>query len=879
MPAVMMALMLVVTLLAGAPALALEGRVVVRQGVPTLLVDGRPVPPMMLFHTAGGGATPLVCKVTPEWQQFSYTFRAPVDDDNVGCHLRNIMPVGDWFVDDVRLVEGTLEKPASANLLKGGDFEGEEPPNDWNYFLNNSTGAAVEWALVPDNPKQGQKCLRVRITSPGTISYQIHMYQRFAIQKGKTYTFSAWLRSDEPREVEINSLHQGPPWTVYGGGMGKSDELLKLGAERGLHIGNPPLPVVWTEPGKEPDFTILDEMVTHIVSVDPQALIIPRLNLDAPQWWKQAHPDHIQVYDGGTKVMASPASELWRADAAAALRQTVRHLEESFGNNMLGYHPCAQSAGEWFYDHTWEKIMPCFEEPFRAAFAQWAKAKYGTVEALRAAWRQPDVTFETIRVPTLEERVEGKLGAFRDPVEQRFCIDFSEYMQVCLADDLLQMARVVKEETQGKKLTVFFYGYHHELSGFTYGPHVTGHFRLHQVLHSPDVDCLVSPISYGDRQAGGQGSFMSPADSIQLHGKLWINEDDTRTHLSPADSGYGRTSNMVETLGVYRRNFGHQFERRCGTWWMDFGTGWMADTTIFDNFARERDIWQQMPARGEFRPQVAIINDEDSNFYLRNSNEITAFTVSEMRRQFNRIGCTVGLYLLDDVLEGKLPSSVKMYVFTNAFRLTDEQRRQLREQFEQAGKMTVWLYAPGFVKETAGVANVSELLGFKVEELPGGSTKIAVLERLPGVPGGHVFGDDRNPTPRLHVPTQEGVTALGHYEGTQQVALASKQSSLGTTVFCGGLLPSPEVLRGLAREAGVHIYCDSNDVISACRGFISIHATAAGQKTLHFRRSVKLKDLVDEQQSPRGGKEIGIMMDKGETRMFAVAGETEEGGR
>jgi len=28
---------------------------------------------------------------------------------------------------------------------------------------------------------------------------------------------------------------------------------------------------------------------------------------------------------------------------------------------------------------------------------------------------------------------------------------------------------------------------------------------------------------------GGAGSFMSPIDSVIAHGKLWFNEDDTRT--------------------------------------------------------------------------------------------------------------------------------------------------------------------------------------------------------------------------------------------------------------------------------------------------------------------------------------------------------------
>jgi beta-galactosidase GanA len=164
----------------------------------------------------------------------------------------------------------------------------------------------------------------------------------------------------------------------------------------------------WAKPGEQPDYAGVDAQVEHIVGIDPNALIIPRIHLDAPDWWKKDHPGHIMVYDYGPRTQASPASKPWQQDAATNLRLLVRHLEARYGDHILGYHISAQSAGEWFYDWTWEPIMPCFEEPFRAAFADWVKAKYKTVEALRAAWGYPDkivgATFESIRVPTLDAR-------------------------------------------------------------------------------------------------------------------------------------------------------------------------------------------------------------------------------------------------------------------------------------------------------------------------------------------------------------------------------------------------------------------------------------------------------------------------------------------
>jgi len=863
-----------ILLMLSPPAYALEARIETPGGVPTLMVNGKPMPPFILFHTAGGGPREMACRTGPKWRQFSFSFVAPRDDDNVGIHIRNIVPAGNWFVDDARFFEGRSEAPTSPNRLRGGDFEGPKLPEAWKYFLNASTGAACQYSLDTTDPHEGNSCLRVCITRPGTIGYQIHIYQCIAIRKGKTYTFSVWLRSEEPRTIAIQAVHQGPPWNMYGGQTSASDNIVALGAKRGLHIGTVPIGMPWPRDGESPDYSAADAQVRHILSIDPKALIIPRIGLHAPQWWKHKHPEQQQVYDGGRRPMVSPASKLWRRDAAHALRLFLRHLEDEFGDSMLGYHPCAQSAGEWFYDHTWERIMPCFEEPFRVGFAEWVKAKYKTVDALQKAWDKPEVVFETIRVPTLDERLAGKLGVFRDARSQRFEIDFAQYMQVCLCEYLEECAKIVKQETGGKKLGVFFYGYLYDVSGFAYGPAVSGHLRLHRALNCPDIDILCSPISYFDRQSGGVGPFMAPVDSIQAHGKLWLNEDDARTHLAPKSAGFGRTSTMAETIGVYRRNFGHQFERRCATWWMDFGTGWMADPTIFDNFRKTREIWLEAATPEPYQPQVAMIIDEDSLLYMRNSNDVTRPSISRIRRMFNTMGCPVGLYLMEDVRAGKLPESVRLIVLLNAYRVTKQQREELLAQVARQGKVAVWLYAPGLIDERAAAANVSRLIGFEVtriaEPKSGKARLVGNAAKALGVAEGHIFGTTFVPSPLFAVRSgQPDVVALGTYEGGPDIAMAMKRLPDWTSVFCGTLEMSSEVLRGLARLAAAHIYCDTNDVISARPGFLSIHATATGQKTLVFPREVRLRDLYTGEELTTARKRCTFTMVKGETRAFA----------
>ena len=137
-----------------------------------------------------------------------------------------------------------------------------------------------------------------------------------------------------------------------------------------------------------------------------------------------------------------------------------------------------------------------------------------------------------------------------------------------------------------------------------------------------------------------------------------------------------------------------------------------------------------------------------------------------------------------------------------------------------------------------------------------------------GLPKGVMVRHDAVTNFLTTMAEQPGVTALGKYEGTDGVALASRQLTGWTSIYCGGLGVSPEVLRGAARLAGAHVYCDTNDVISACPGFVSIHASSAGEKTVHLPEKVTVTDLVTGEELGPPTDRLVLGMEKGETRLF-----------
>ncbi|MBC7330527.1 beta-galactosidase, partial [bacterium] len=206
-----------------------------------------------------------------------------------------------------------------------------------------------------------------------------------------------------------------------------------------------------TRPGEERDYHWVDEKIDKILARNPNALIIPRIGVGVPDWWKKEHPDAIMVFKklengrwvdvkdiaviGGQEGI-SVASPEWKRDTAEALKKLVKHLEEKYGDHIIGYMPCGQNTGEWFYYDSWEGKLNCYEPAFEEAFRQWLKEKYKSEENLRKAWNEPSLTFDSVSLPSPEERMNATYGFFRDPGKERKLIDFHEFQNIAMASAL-----------------------------------------------------------------------------------------------------------------------------------------------------------------------------------------------------------------------------------------------------------------------------------------------------------------------------------------------------------------------------------------------------------------------------------------------------------
>ncbi len=641
-------------------------------------------------------------------------------------------------------------------------------------------------------------------------------------------------------------------------------EEIATAARHGVSIVSMDTYMPWQQDGVPTSFAVPDSHIDAILKASPNALILPRFGVTwPPPWWMEKHRDEIMLYDDGKRQTASVHSHIWRAAAAENVTALVKHLEEKYGDHILGYHPSGQHTGEWFYDRAWEGRLSGFEPPARDQFRAFLKTRYRSDDALRKAWRVPDAAFDTVEVPTFAERTHCKGGSFRDPLAEQKTIDYFEFENLDMAMAVEDICKAVKAAAP-HKIAVMFYGYSFELASLPYGPQAGGHLAMWYLLKSPYLDMMCSPVSYQNRAPGGGGFFMTTVDSVQAHGKLWLVEDDTRTHFAENDAGYGRCTDFRETSGVLARNFGSYVTRGAAVWWMDLpGTGWYQGDELWSFLGKLQSAYQNTIGRIEpYDAEIAVILDERSCLYMGPSRQFSALLMGTFREHWYRIGAPVGIYLLNDLVAGKVPPA-KMYVMLNAFCLDRAQIEGIRRNACRKGRTVVWMYAPGIVRD--GVLAPDD-----VQDTAG------ILLSQAGIAGGDIvfegtgspFSAGHGKLDPMFEVTDKDAVPMARYAGGG-VAIAAKTVGGCRSVYCGILQLPSSLLRDLAREAGVHIYSHHNDVITAGNGIIGIHASSEGRKTIRMPSECELVDAITGARLGKG-QSFQFDMKLGDTKLVRV---------
>lgn len=608
------------------------------------------------------------------------------------------------------------------------------------------------------------------------------------------------------------------------------------------------------------DYSQLDQRVAMVLGANRNAYIFPRLYLHAPAWWSKEHPDDVVIAERpngeryvfmhrGMRPAPSWASEAWRRDTAEGLRRLIKHVETApYADNFIGYHLASGITEEWMMwganENEWVDYSPVNQAKFR----QWLKNKYGDDETLRRAWNNRSVSLETAEIPSYQRRAAASFGSFRDTTAEMPVIDYYTYHSWLVADTISYFAAVVKDATKRRKTVGVFYGYLLQLGGGQ-RLHNAGHLALESVLKCPDIDFICSPTSYAFRQQGGLGTthFMSLVDSVRLHGKLWFDENDVRTSISPGALGsWGKPADIAGDKEQQDKEQACVVTNGVAQWWFDVGANRYDAPELREvvkNLARVGREVQELDRRPNH--QAALIVDADSIPYMKVGDRLGSELLVKQLPNLHRAGFPVGHYLASDLSQLQ---QCRLLVMSMAFAPSEKLRRDL-SALKKDGRVIVFLpgsgaYSDGQLAPSAASAFTGIKLGLVQSPLMGEMTfdeKENTCEGLHNVTCGHKGYADGTSL----VPVNEGdVTILARFSD-RRPAIVMRKYEGWTAVYCAQPQLPARMWRNLARLAKVHSYIDEEDVVYANSSMLSIVATHGGQRMVTLPEPRKVTEMIE----------------------------------
>ncbi len=664
---------------------------------------------------------------------------------------------------------------------------------------------------------------------------------------GYAYLASGGLHLDYHREMAKAGVHLYCDW---------------FGTSRYSDMGH-------VEPDRY-DYSEFDRYFAAILDIDPEAYFLPHIGVTGPLWWQEAHPEELCQFEDGSKGPTSFASERWRQEMGGDLRKLIAWLRKApYADRIIGYIFYSGYTAEWQMWGTWQSSRGDYSKPAVRAFRKFLADRYGTDERLQTAWADRNVTLATAAMPDSAKRRPGGPRVLRDPKTERQAVDFYEFISNMDADALLHFARITREATQREALVGTYYAY---LTAHGINQQDSGHLAARRVFDSPDIDFLLSPPNYWYRKPGEAATFMSATDSFRLRGKLWLDESDHRTHLTDPSSGYGRAATLDETLGVFWREFAEVLTKRAAMSWFDMQGGWFSDPKILSDMGRGGEIMRaSLPRRKPFAPEIGVFVHPRSFYWMRPTmanSSLDLYQVATMPQS----GAPWDFCLLDDIGQPWMPD-YRLYVFLNAFSIDAAERETIHAKLRRNNATALFVYAAGYLgPDGESPESMRALTGIRVvcdEQEGKPQVLMAPSDSLAGGwPKDTPMGAERlTVAPMFHAEDPDA-RVIGRLVETGRPGLVTKRMDGWTSVYSAAMQLPPTFMRNLAREAGVHVWLESDDALYTDGLFAGIHAAREGEKLLRLPRAARVIDAISGLPLHESGTEVRLLMKRAETKLL-----------
>jgi len=605
------------------------------------------------------------------------------------------------------------------------------------------------------------------------------------------------------------------------------------------------------------NFTTTDKTMDAACQIGEDVMLIPRIKFDPPYDWLRNHPEEVFVYYDGPRTpeeisamvgtplhdclgydapdgmyMGNPkynrpnvggkisnqsfSSDKWLTDAKAAMHALFTHLEEKYGDKILGYHIAYGTSGETIL---WGRISRRYGDygiTNQRKFKIFLKERYG-IEA---------------ELPSPEERYSKKANASEYMREnQPIARYYDEFMGEENSRSIECLCKAAKEISP-TKLTGVFYGYFMGIAETGY----TGHTHIQKLLDSPYIDFLAAPKPYTRCAPGDSSGEFSTSQSVNLS-KVWVDECDVRTHLAATDTPkIWASENMLQTRNVLIRELAKNMSHDSGFWFMDLGGGWYRSNEMMDLVEELNGINTRIRAKKhQSVSDVLVLADELSTGISSIGYSLNAYSV-QFICNIKRTGVLVDIFRTADIKSLDL-SRYKLIVFSYDFRLNEDTLDYVKER---TNATLMFQYMAGCVADGKfSFENTKRVTGFSLRDNE---------EEWE-----YTFPNIKIENDVLHETTQ-GSFAVREEEGR-------------TLIMNTIPLLSIAQIKEIVQNAGCHIYCDADYTLYGDNRFLAIIASDKEfSGTLDFEKEKQWKKIGSQESGNE--KTVSLHLKPYETAVF-----------
>ena len=404
-------------------------------------------------------------------------------------------------------------------------------------------------------------------------------------------------------------------------------------------------------------------------------------------------------------------------------------------------------------------------------------------------WAEAQGLPDPVDIPPASVRERASHDLLRDPQKDATAIAYWRFCNEQIGDAILDFARTAREIVQQRAQLGVFYGY---VCDFGRNRLVSeGHLDYQRVFAAPEIDFAVAPGSYKQREMGGSSPFLVPVGSLKERGKGFIQELDMRTHTSNPPAPWYRVAfdtwhDDTETVAGLRREFSQCLIEGVSLWWFDMWGGFYDTDAARTALAQMKQIWDEAQAHeDDLAAEIALIVDPESAVFFDQADDRMDAFASGLLHTLHHTGAPHRVFSWEDLADLDL-SPYRLVIFPYLLVVNEERLRLLREKVFSDDRTVLWLYRAGVISD--GVYDergMERLTGLSVEE--------------------------------------SGVT-MRSMDGWRSVVASDPRLS-------------SEMLREIAREAGVHIYSDTGETLYASHRYVALHSAGGGPRTIRLPRT------------------------------------------